>query len=144
MSNNVRNLAVWALIITMFLVMITVSTNTMQASNAPVEYKYSELIANVEAGSIKSAKIEQGSGAITGETADGKKYTVIGNIYDTERTEELFTENNIPFEFKELKQTGPFMALLFNILPLWPCCIVLPLHAGRRPRRCDEFWQIPR
>jgi len=118
MSNNVRNLAVWALIITMFLVMITVSTNTMQASNAPVEYKYSELIANVEAGSIKSAKIEQGSGAITGETADGKKYTVIGNIYDTERTEELFTENNIPFEFKELKQTGPFMALLFNILPL--------------------------
>ena len=118
MNNNIRNLAVWALIITMFLVMITVSQNTLQSSSAPSEYTYSELVDKIEAGQIKSAIIDESGGIITGKTADDKTFETHASRFYSDHAVEAFEKNDVAYDFMEVKKTGPLMALLINILPL--------------------------
>ena len=113
-----RNFAVWALIITLFLVMISVSQNSLQASSVPTEYTYSELTKKAAAGEIQSATIDDTEGKITGETTEDKPFEVNGPIYQSEKTIEMFQENNVPFAFKEVKRTSTLMAVLINALPL--------------------------
>ena len=117
-NKSMRNFAVWALIITLFLVMISVSQNSLQASSVPTEYTYSELTKKAAAGEIQSATIDDTEGKITGETTEDKPFEVNGPIYQSEKTIEMFQENNVPFAFKEVKRTSTLMAVLINALPL--------------------------
>ena len=117
-NKSMRNFAVWALIITLFLVMISVSQNSLQASSVPTEYTYSELTTKAAAGEIQSATIDDTEGKITGETTEDKPFEVNGPIYQSEKTIEMFQENNVPFAFKEVKRTSTLMAVLINALPL--------------------------
>ncbi len=117
-NKSMRNFAVWALIITLFLVMISVSQNSLQASSIPTEYTYSELTKKAAAGEIQSATIDDTEGKITGETTEDKPFEVNGPIYQSEKTIEMFQENNVPFAFKEVKRTSTLMAVLINALPL--------------------------
>ena len=92
-NKSMRNFAVWALIITLFLVMISVSQNSLQASSVPTEYTYSELTTKAAAGEIQSATIDDTEGKITGETTEDKPFEVNGPIYHSEKTIEMFQAN---------------------------------------------------
>ncbi len=116
MNNNMRNMAMWALVITMFIVMISMSQNSFQApSETPM--KYSELVDKVEAGQIKMAEIDSDQGYVSGETMDGKKFKVNSGRYN-EEPQKLFEANDVVFDHVEPKTTSPLMAILFNALPL--------------------------
>jgi len=117
MNNNMRNLAVWALVITMFLVMLTVSQNTMQAASAPNEYTFSELEDAVAAGRIAEAEINEADGLITGKTSDDKPFKANTSRLD-DRAGELFDSNNVPYEYSEVKRTSMLTSILVNALPL--------------------------
>jgi len=117
-NKSMRNFAVWALIITLFLVMISVSQNSLQASSVPTEYTYSELSTKAAAGEIQSATIDDSEGKITGKTTEDKPFEVNGPQYQSDNTIEMFQENNVPFAFKEVKRTSTLMAVLINALPL--------------------------
>lgn len=118
MNVNMKNLAVWALIITMFLVMLQVSSTSMKAANAPTELTYSEMVEKAESGGIAEAQIDSDGGKITGVTTDDKKFTVNAPRFESEKTQELFETNNIAYDYDEVKQTSTLAAVLINILPL--------------------------
>ena len=118
MNNNTRNFAVWALILTLFLVMITVSQNTLSPANTPIDYTYSELSEKVRAGEIAEAKVSDDEGKITGKTVNGDAFTTNAARYQSDKTIELFDENDVPFEFTEAKQTSALISILINMLPL--------------------------
>ena len=117
-NKSMRNFGVWALIITLFLVMITMSQNSLQGVSTPTEYTYSELREKAQAGEIQDAIIDETEGKIIGKTTDGKDFEVHGPIYRSDNTIEMFQENEVPFEFEEIKRTGAVMAVLLNALPL--------------------------
>ena len=118
MNVNMKNLAVWALIIIMFLVMLQVSSTSMKAANAPTELTYSEMVEKAESGGIAEAQIDSDGGKITGVTTDDKKFTVNAPRFESEKTQELFETNNIAYDYDEVKQTSTLAAVLINILPL--------------------------
>ena len=117
-NKSMRNFAVWALIITLFLVMISVSQNSLQAASAPTQYTYSELIKKAEAGEIQEALIADTDGKITGKTTEDKPFEVNGPVYQSEKTIEMLEANNVPFAFEEVKRTSTLTAVLVNALPL--------------------------
>lgn len=118
MNMNMKNIAVWALIITMFLVMLQVSSTSMKSASAPSEFTYSEMVQKAKAGEIVEAKIEKSGSKITGKTSDSKSFTVNGPVYETEMTQELFEENGIAYDYDKPKETSTLATILINILPL--------------------------
>ncbi len=118
MNVNMKNLAVWALIITMFLVMLQVSSTSMKSANAPTELTYSEMVEKAKSGGIAEAQIDSDGGKITGTTSDNSKFTVNAPRFESEKTQELFEQNNIAYDYEEVKQTSTLAAVLINVLPL--------------------------
>ena len=118
MNMNMKNIAVWAVIITMFLVMLSVSSTSMKSASAPSELTYSEMVQKAKAGEIVEAKIEKSGSKITGKTSDDKSFTVNGPVYETEMTQELFEANGIAYDYDKPKETSTLAAILINILPL--------------------------
>ena len=117
-NKSMRNFGVWALIITLFLVMITMSQNSLQGVSTPTEYTYSELTTKAQAGEIQEATISDSEGKITGTTTEDKPFEVNGPLYQSEKTIEMFQQNNVPFAFEEIKRTSTLMTVLLNALPL--------------------------
>ncbi len=116
MKINMRNLAMWALVIMMFVVMISVSSTSLKPTD-PDELNYSQLIQQTEAGKIKAVTIDTGSGVISGETTDGKKFTSQSRAYSDE-PEKLFLEKNVDVTMKGLKSRNTLVSALINLLPL--------------------------
>ena len=117
MKNNNKNIVVWGLVITMFLIMMQVSSNTIKSSSAPNEYTFSELESEVANSKIAEAEINEAEGLITGETADGKRFRANTSRID-DRAGELFDEYNVPYEYSKVKGTNTLAAMFINVLPL--------------------------
>ena len=118
MNVNMKNLAVWALIITMFLVMLQVSSTSMTAANAPTELTYSEMVERAKGGQIAEAQIDSDGGKITGKTSEDKAFVVNSPRFESETTQKLFDENNVPYSYEEVKKPSTLATVLINILPL--------------------------
>jgi len=116
MNMSMRNIAMWALIIAMFFVMITVSQNSVQPAQDN-KMTYSQLTEEVESGTIKTGKIDSDSGIITGTTTEGKPYSVVGARY-SDKPAELFEANNVTYEFVPLKRANPMVNFFVSIIPL--------------------------
>ena len=116
MKFNVRNLAMWALVLTMFVVMITVT----QQSASPVDdktYSFSELTTAVESGQIKDGKIDEARGLITGKKVDDTAYKAnISRINGD--VSKLFDTNSVSYEYMEVKGPNNLLNGLFSFLPL--------------------------
>ena len=118
MNVNMKNLAVWGLIIVMFLVMLQVSSTSMSAASAPTELTYSEMVERAKGGQIAEAQIDSDGGKITGKTSDDKSFVVNSPRFESEATQTLFEENNVPYAYEEVKKASTLATVLINILPL--------------------------
>ena len=116
MNPKTRNLITWALIITMFLVMMTMTQNSMTASTTE-KLSYTEFTAAAQAGTLTDVKIDPKTGLITGKTADDKVFNVNGSPYN-DRAEEMMTKANVAFDYKEIKEQSLLSSFLFSMLPL--------------------------
>ncbi len=117
MNSNMRNLAMWALVIAMFIMMISVSQNSFQAQPEN-EMIYSELVDKVEAGEVRRAEIDPQNAIISGELNNGQKFIVDSHPFNVENPQEIFQEYDIPYGFGEVQQPSRMMDLLIGILPL--------------------------
>ena len=117
MKKNNKNIVVWGLVLTMFLIMMQVSSNTIKSSSAPNEYTFSQLENEVASSKIVEAEINEAEGLITGETADGKRFRANTSRID-DRAGELFDEYNVPYEYSKVKGTNTLAAMFINVLPL--------------------------
>ena len=117
MNSNMRNFAMWALIITMFMVMITMSQNSFQSAPEN-KYSFSELETKLESGeiAIQSASIDEAGGLITGKLANGDPFKVNTSRLE-DRAGELFDEYNVNYDYV-VKGNNTLVAILVNALPL--------------------------
>ncbi len=116
-NSNLRNIAIWGMLITMFLIMMTMSQNGLQNTTDSNDLTYSELATKVQAGEVVSAKIDPDAGVITGKLADGGDFKAnIGN-YNLD-ADEVFEGSDVVYEFTEVKKPSLMQNLLISILPL--------------------------
>ena len=111
---QMRNIGLWAVILLMFLVVISVSQNSLKPAESNL-IKTHELINAVDNGEIESMLIDRQSEKITGKLKGGKTFVANGILY--EGLLDKLDENNIPYDIKERKETSFLTALLINVLP---------------------------
>jgi cell division protease FtsH len=114
---NIRNIAVWGLIIALFLVMITVTQGNFNSPADDNKMNFSQFTQQVKQGNIASAKIDQDSRVVTGKQSDGSEY--VANIpFLEDKAGDLLEGTNIPYEYAEKKEASIIGSLLMSILPL--------------------------
>ena len=116
MNINLRNFAIWALILTMFAVMVTMSQGNLQGKTDS-ELSYSELIERIEAGGIQEAKINEAGGLITGKTSDGEDFKANISRIEGEIGPKM-EEAGVAVEYAEVKVQNQWITGLFSFLPL--------------------------
>ncbi|MEP3890466.1 MAG: ATP-dependent zinc metalloprotease FtsH [Hellea sp.] len=114
---NMKNIAVWAVIITMFLVMLSVSSTSMKSASAPSDFKYSEMVEKLNNGEILSGELDADTGILTGTLSNQETYQVDTARYN-DNVEEMFIEKGVSFDYAKSKQTSTLVAVLLNVLPL--------------------------
>ncbi|WP_371395652.1 ATP-dependent zinc metalloprotease FtsH [Fretibacter rubidus] len=116
MNSKMRNIIMWGLIGTMFLVMVAMTSNTAGQS-ASDEIIYSDYIKAVEAGQIKTANVTADASKISGERSDGSLYTVNALQYQ-DKVVDMLEESGVSVTVKEEKRMSPLASVLLNFLPL--------------------------
>ncbi|CAM3636879.1 ATP-dependent zinc metalloprotease FtsH [Litorimonas haliclonae] len=114
---NMRNVAVWGLIIAMFLVMITVTQGNFNSVPEENELNFSQFSQQVQHGNIASAKIDQDARIVTGERSDGSDYVANIPFFD-DKAGDLLATTDIPYEYAEKKEQSVLVGLLMSVLPL--------------------------
>ncbi len=117
MNTNMRNLAMWALVITMFVMMISVSQGSIQGPSEN-ELIYSELVDKVEAGEVTNAKIDNDNAIITGDLKDGRKFRVDIGRYNFEQPRDILMDADVPVSFGKVPKNNRMIDILFGLLPL--------------------------
>jgi len=113
---NTRNFIVWGIVIALLLGMVAASNSSIQGP-ASDEITYSVLQQKVQAGEVKSAKIDVEGGVITGTFSDGEKYrTNIGPI--NLDADELFEGTDIPYQYEERARQSVLGSMLIGLLPI--------------------------
>ncbi len=112
---QMRNIGLWAIILLMFLVVISVSQNSLKPSqdNVIKTHEFNQAITN---GTIDYALVDVQGDKITGKFNDGKTFEVNSVIY--EGLLEEMTDHKVAYDIKPRQKTSFFMSLLANILPL--------------------------
>ena len=110
-----RNIGLWAIILLMFLVVISVSQNSLKPSqdNVIKTHEFNQAITN---GTIDSALIDVQSDKITGKFSDGKTFEVNSVIYGG-LLEEM-SDHNVAYDTKPREKTSLLMMFLTNFFPL--------------------------
>jgi len=111
---QMRNLALWGVLIVMFLVMITVSQNAIKPAD-DLAMTTSEFMTAVEEGNIDDFKVDIESDTISGKTKDGREFK--SNVPITGELLEKFDELNVTYDTNPRKQTSLLASFLFSVLP---------------------------
>lgn len=118
MNINMKNFAIWALILTMFAVMVTLTQGSVQ-DNSITELKTSELIDRAEAGSISDVMIDSTAGSVTGKL-DGSNTPFKANVprFETSDLVNALEESGVDYDTVETKESSPLMKAFWSFLPL--------------------------
>ena len=114
---NMRNLAVWGVIVGMFLVMVLVTQGNFQNAANSDKLTFSQFSEQVEQGQISSAKINQQKQIVTGTKTDGTEYTANIPFFD-DKAGTLLATTDIPYEYAEKSEPNMLGNLLLSLLPL--------------------------
>ena len=111
---QMKNFALWAIIISMFLIMLSLSQKTMRPV-ADTEMTTSEFMDKVESGALKDFSINIETNTITGETKDGKAFKAVVPVstYLLEKLDKL----EVSYDTKEAKTNSALATILINVLP---------------------------
>ncbi len=112
---QMRNFALWAIIIAMFLIVLSVSQKAMQTP-VGTEMTTSEFMSSVENGALKDFKINLDTNTITGQTKEGKPFKAVVPL--TAELLEKFDELNVPYDTKPGKSNSVMTTVLVNVLPI--------------------------
>ena len=117
MKINMRNFAVWALILTMFAVMVSMSQGSFQATNVTT-LKTSELIDRAESGGLQDVVIDSTGGSVTGKLADGSDFRANVRPFETTDLIEALEASDIVYDAVERKEPSALMNMFLGMLPL--------------------------
>ena len=115
--NNQRQFAVWGIIIMLLLIVFAVSQSNTGAVDGE-EFTFSDFQSRVEAGEIKSAKIDIPGGEVTGELSNGEDYLVNVPPVSADPAGTILKDSGIPYEYAEKTEPSFLGSILLSILPL--------------------------
>ena len=116
-NTNIRNMAIWGLILAMFLVMMSVGQNGLQSATNPNEIVYSDYVTKVQAGEVKSANIDRNAGTITGKLNSGEDYTVTVDQFQDSLVD-IFEGQETIVDIEKIKKPSLLSNMLLTFLPL--------------------------
>jgi len=111
---QMRNFALWALVITLFMIMISVSQNSMNPAKSDAMTS-SEFMVAAETGKIKESHVDLDNYTITGKTTDDKDFKA--NVAFTGELQNKFEEWNVPYDTNPIKKNSLLVSVLVNFLP---------------------------
>ena len=111
---QMRNFALWAVIILMFMVMISVSQNSLKPA-VRNEITTSEFITAAKSGNTTEIHLDLGQAKASGKLNDGKDFTADFSFSDY--YQEKFEEWGVSYDQNPEKRTSWVMTLLLNVLP---------------------------
>jgi cell division protease FtsH len=114
---NMRNLAVWGVIVGMFLVMVLVTQGNFQNTANSNKLQFSEFSELVEQGKIANATINQQKQMVTGTQTDGSEYVANIPFFD-DAAGDLLATTDIPYAYAEKREPNMIGNLLISLLPL--------------------------
>lgn len=114
---NMRNLAVWGVIVGMFLVMVLVTQGNFQNAANSNKLQFSEFSELVEQGKIANATINQQKQMVTGTQTDGSEYVANIPFFD-DAAGDLLATTDIPYAYAEKREPNMIGNLLISLLPL--------------------------
>jgi len=115
--NNQRQFAVWGIIIMLLLIVFAVSQSNTGAVDGE-EFTFSDFQSRVEAGEIKSAKIDIPGGEVTGELSNGEDYLVNVPPVSADPAGTILKDSGIPYQYAEKTEPSFLGSILLSILPL--------------------------
>jgi len=102
MNPKTRNYVMWAIVITMFLVMMTMTQNSMNTKPTN-ELGFSDMIAAAESGEIQRANVDVNTGLVTGERSDGTPFQTNSSPYAAGETQKILMESGVNLDYKPVK-----------------------------------------
>ena len=117
MKINMRNFAVWALILTMFAVMVSMSQGSLQNSEVTT-LTTSEFSEKIEGNAVSDVIIDIQASKVSGTLDGAGKFSASINPYETETIEQSLVDAGIGYDIKEIKRTSPLMNAVWSFLPL--------------------------
>ena len=117
-QNNARQIAIWGLIITLFIVVFTLSQGGMNSADTGEDFTFSQWVERVENGDVQSAKIDVPAGEVTGKLSGGDSYSVNVPPISEDPAGEVLSQTDIPYEYAEKTEPSLLGNLLVSILPL--------------------------
>ena len=109
-----RNFALWAVIITVFVLMISISRNSMQ-SQKNTGITSSEFETLVETNQVESVKIDKQTGLVIGKKTGGEPFRA--NVILSENLLKKMDDNDVAYDTKAVKKNSLLVNLFLNILP---------------------------
>lgn len=116
MTPKNRNFVLWSLVLSMFLMMMVMTQNSMTSASTS-ELKFTEFKTALDEGRIKEVKITPLTGLVTGKMSDDTVFKVNGSPYN-DRTEDALDKAGIEYGYGEIKQRSALSEILMGIIPL--------------------------
>ncbi len=116
-NTNFQKFIVWAMIATVFLVAITAVQSGNMAVQKTDEIVYSDYVQKVEAGEVKTAKIDRAAGTITGKLSDDNDYLVNVDQYQ-DNLVNIFDGKSTIVDVEKVKKQSLLVNMLVSLLPL--------------------------
>ena len=116
-NTQLRNLAVWGLVVALFLLMLTMSQNSLQSGPEERNLTYSELITQAENGEIQSVQYDQSASVMRGETASGEAFQVVVPQLQFDLADRL-TQNDVDVSVEPIQEPNPILNVIMSLLPL--------------------------
>jgi len=113
---NLRNLAIWGVIVVVVLGLYGVMNQTTRMGAASAaDVSYSQLLRMIDSGSVRKATIH--GDTVDVEDPDGKTKFSVTTPYPQDDLVKHLEQQNVDFSFKPAG-TNPMLALLINLLPV--------------------------
>ena len=116
-AQQIRQIAIWGLIVALFLVMINMSSNNVNRGQDVQEFTYTEFMNSAESGNISTANIDESASTVTGQTTSGEAYSAVVPVFAPDMAETL-RENNVRLEYQERARPNPWISGLMGLLPI--------------------------
>ncbi len=112
MNNVTKNLLIWAVLIASMVMVF----NRYEKQQKPINLDYSQFIAAVKAGEIKSVKVD--AELIVGEKTNGSKFETVRPQIQDETLMPALTEKKVKIEGTRIEREGFWAQLLLATLPI--------------------------
>ncbi|WP_298917658.1 ATP-dependent zinc metalloprotease FtsH [uncultured Algimonas sp.] len=117
-KNNPRQMAVWGIIALLLMIVFAVSQGNATRTSADETFTFSDFRERVEAGEVRSAKIDIPGGTVTGELGSGEAYVVNVPPVSADPAGDILAETDVPYQYAEKSEPSLLGNLLISLLPL--------------------------